>query len=71
MNEFRASLRDQSSKFVTRTEMDIIFRDVRELREASAELRGKASQNSVIVAYALAGISLLISIITVIKNIGG
>ena len=63
MNEFRDTLRDQASKFIPRTEYDILCDDVQKLKESRAEMRGKASQNSVIVAYIFAVIGIGIGIV--------
>ena len=57
MNEFRASMEDQSSKYQTCAESDAKFlsveKDVRILRESKASLEGKASQFSVNIALLL------------------
>ena len=68
MNEFREALRDQSGRMATRQELEdklmAVERDLRILREFQAELRGKASQQSVMVAYVLAMINLLMALYT-------
>jgi hypothetical protein len=67
MNEFRSQLKDQASGFFTRNEHDQfskrIEEDIRSLRESRAQLEGKASQNSVNIAYVIAGVSMIISLI--------
>ena len=67
MNEFRNQLKDQSSMFYTKSEHEQFGKriedDIRSLRESRASLEGKASQNSVLIAYAITGISMIISII--------
>jgi hypothetical protein len=64
MNEFRSQLKDQSLTFFTRQEhilyKEAIDNDIRSLRESRANQEGKASQQSVIIAFALTGISLMI-----------
>lgn len=61
MNEFRSSMKDQAANYVTRVEMSKYESDIRMLREALAESRGKASQWSVIIAYLFVAISLILS----------
>ena len=72
MNEFRSQLKDQQSTLMPRTEFNslhtLIVNDIQDLKESRAELRGKASQKSVIVAYIISGISLVIAVIEFIKG---
>ena len=67
MNEFRDTLRDQASRYVTRDECNLsktkIEDDVDELREFRAALNAKAGQNAVYIAYIISGISLLIALL--------
>jgi chromosome segregation ATPase len=67
MNEFRGQLKDQTATFVSRGELQPRFdrtdEDIRLLRESRAELIGKASQSSVIIAYLIAIVGIAISII--------
>lgn len=63
MNEFRQSLKDQATQFVTKAEHRFILDDIRELRESRAELRGKASQASVYIAWLLAVVSIFINLL--------
>jgi hypothetical protein len=67
MNEFRDTLRDQASKFITRAECDLakdkIEDDVQELREFRAALDAKASQGAVYIAYGLSALGLLLGAI--------
>jgi len=67
MNEFRAQLKDQQSTFVQKAEHDVVHEkldgDIRELRESRAELKGMATQKSVIIAYIIAGISMIFTAI--------
>ena len=70
MNEFRSTLKDQNASFITRTEYTQMAKEVQDLRESRAILEGKASQNSVLVAYAMAGLGLLIGVIGLITKRG-
>ena len=67
MNEFRDTLRDQASRFVTRQEMDSQFAIVNvtlgELRTFKDRMQGKASAGSVYLAWALSGIGLIIGMV--------
>ena len=67
MNEFRETLRDQASKFVTKAEHDFVVKDIRELRESRAELAGKANMQSVIWAYIISATGILIGIVALLK----
>jgi hypothetical protein len=57
LNEMRKLLTDRETNYVQKVEiaprLERIEEDVRELRESRAEMCGKASQTSVIVAYIL------------------
>jgi hypothetical protein len=67
MNEFRNQLKDQSTMFFTKAEHEQFGKriedDIRSLRESRASLEGKASQNSVLMAYVISGVSIIITII--------
>lgn len=67
MNEFRAALSDQSKSYITREEAAIqhkVFEDeIRESRDFRATHAGKASLGSVLIAYGLAIISMLVGIV--------
>lgn len=71
MNEFRASLKDQTAHYITRIEHEALITkydsDIRVLRETNAEAKGKASQNSVLIAYIIAIIGIIIGIVSIIK----
>jgi uncharacterized protein YicC (UPF0701 family) len=78
MNEFRDSLRDQNTLFITKVEhqalCDRIDRqetEIRGLRESRAELNGKASQGSVDTARTMALIGVAVSIISIILKFVG
>lgn len=57
LNEMRELLTDRETHYCTKGEMAIRLErfeeDIRDLRESRAEMHGKASQNSVFVAYIL------------------
>jgi hypothetical protein len=67
MNEFRLQLKDQAAAFLPRSEYSVahdkLGADITDLRKTRDEMAGKANASSVYVAYALAGIGILISII--------
>ena len=67
MNEFRELVNDQQKTFLTKSEYDIhhgtLVNDIRVLRESKALLEGKASQNSVYLAYLISALGLIIAII--------
>ena len=67
MNEFRQSLRDQGNTFLTKAEFytwkDKVDEDIRLLRETRAELAGKASQGTAILAILISVSGLLIGLI--------
>lgn len=68
MNEFRATLQDQASRFVIRSEYNSaherLVEDIRSLRESRAEIAGKASMSAVIFAYGIAVMGLVLSVIS-------
>jgi len=69
MNEFRDAMKDQTDTFLPRAEYltrhESIEKDIRSLRESRAELLGKASQNSVVVAYIIAAVGIGLSVIAI------
>ena len=71
MNEFRETLRDQASKFITRNELESAIEkitiELKSLNKAKDILEGKASQNSVNLAILVAIISILVSIVGFFK----
>jgi ABC-type antimicrobial peptide transport system permease subunit len=71
MNEFRDQLRDQTGTFITRIEIESqikkIEEDIKVLRESKANLEGKASQQSVYIAYLIALIGIIIGVINLIR----
>jgi hypothetical protein len=78
MNEFRASLRDQSMMFVTKAEHDALCdrvdrldKEVQGLRESRAELAGKASQSSVDNAKIMAFVGIGIGIVGILLKFVG
>lgn len=67
MNEFRDTLRDQASRFVTRDEMNVqLERDreaISDLQTFKDRLEGKASASAVYVAYAMSLIGIIIGVV--------
>ena len=72
MNEIRETMRDQASKFPTRDELvsslRVIEADLRVLRDFKSTLEGKASQSAVNMSLIIAGIGILFSIVSLIKD---
>ena len=70
MNEFRDTLKDQASRFVTRQEMEAAIQINREaigeLKTFKDRLEGKASQASVYVSYGIALAGLAISVFSLL-----
>ena len=68
MNEFRSQLKDQASTFISRNEytvmMEKLQQDIKTLQISKANLEGKASQQSVLIAYLISIISLCIALIS-------
>lgn len=66
MNEFREALSDREAQYFTRKEHEayqkLIEADIRVLRESRAELVGKASQTTVVIALIIALSGILISL---------
>ena len=66
MNEFRDQLKDQASQFVTRDELGLQLKSINdnitELRTFKDRLEGKASQQSVNIAWGIAAVGIIISI---------
>jgi hypothetical protein len=70
MNEFRAALTEQAVRFVTREEhiamMKAYDADIRILREAKAEMEGKANQGALNITLALSIVALIIGIVSIL-----
>ena len=70
MNEFRATLSDQQGRYLTIAEYqrahESILHDVQDLRESRAEMRGKATQESVVKAQAVANWGVLLSAVAAV-----
>ena len=64
MNEFRDALKDQAKSFITRTEHDLVLRQISSLELTRAEMAGKASEFSVVLSYCLSILALLCSLMT-------
>lgn len=75
MNEFRKQLDRQSDDFFSRSEHELFRRKVEEdiqgLREFRSEMRGKASQSSVILSTLLAVGGLLLASISIVLGFFG
>jgi hypothetical protein len=73
MNEFRASLSDQSTRMVTRNEMSLqvgrLQEDISDLKRSRDELTGKASQSSVTTAMLLGIAGLILAIIGLLRDL--
>ena len=73
MNEFRETLKDQSSQFISETTFDVhnrrIVDDIRTLREWMNKQEGRATQKSVNIVYVLSLIALLISLFDIIMRL--
>lgn len=69
MNEFRNTLKDQASQFLTQAEFDAqhqrVLEDIRMLRESKATLDGKASQQSVNISLIIAVVGMIMGMINV------
>ncbi len=67
MNEFRDTLKDQTARMPTRTELEAavttIERELRDLREFKTTMEAKASQKAVNVVLAISVVSLVVSIV--------
>lgn len=72
MNEFREQLKDQASRFITRTEHDALISkydmEIKALTKAKDLLEGKADQKSVFITQVIAIISLLMGLITILRS---
>ena len=72
MNEFRDTLKDQASKFVTRTELESSLKEmngsIRSLEISKAVLEGKASQSSLILTAIISFAGLVIGIIGLLRG---
>jgi len=71
MNEFRDTLKDQASRFVTREEMDLRTganrEAINELRTFKDRLEGKASAQSVYIAYVISFVGIALAIVSILK----
>jgi hypothetical protein len=73
MNEFRDALKDQAGTFVTREAMEIkldgLEKDMADLKLTRAHAQGKASQTSVLIAYGISFVGLLIAVLSFLKSV--
>ena len=67
MNEFRDTIEDQASKFVTRQELQALLKsiesDIKVLTASKNLLEGKANMSSVYIAYIFAILGVILGII--------
>jgi hypothetical protein len=67
MNQFRNQITDQARTFVTKVEYDANHRylesDVKECVAFNGRMRGMATQNQVLIAYALAVLGMIIGFV--------
>lgn len=68
MNEFRETLKDQASKFITRPEHDVLIKDINELREFRIKLESKADQSQVNRALLISIIGIVLAILSFISR---
>lgn len=72
MNEFRDTLKDQASKFVTRAEIEdkveTMQKQIDVLLISKATLEGKASQQSVVTALIISAIGIVLGLIGIISK---
>jgi hypothetical protein len=72
MNEFRAQLKDQANTFISRNEyvltIEKLISDIKTLQLSKANLEGKASQQSVLVAYLISIIGIIIALISLLRE---
>lgn len=72
MNEFRETLRDQASKFITREEMNaalkVVIADVEANKTFRNQMEGKASATAVYIGYALSTIGIIIAIVALLSG---
>lgn len=67
MNEFRDAMKDQASTYVTEdiysARHEALRESINDLKLSRAELKGKANQNAVVIAYIITAISIILSLI--------
>ena len=72
MNEFREALRDNQVKFFTKAEHEAYVKatevELRSLQDFKLSLETKASQGSVNIALVIAGIGILLSVISLVRD---
>lgn len=65
MNEVRNQLESQAHTFVTKQETERIKEDIKNLQLKEAEVRGKASQLSAMIALSIAIIGIILGVINI------
>jgi subtilase family serine protease len=66
LNEWRQQSKDQTATHPTRIEIKNIEKDIMDLRESRAELRGKANQKDVNISIVIAIVGFIIGIISIL-----
>jgi len=66
-NEWREAMNDREANFVTKSEHKFLCDDISLLKEHKARLEGMASQRSVMIAFIIAFMGLLIGILNFFK----
>ena len=73
MNQFRAQMNRQESTYLTKENYEsrhqTLINDINSLKETRAELKGRASQQSVYIAYIIAIIGIVLSMYDIIRGI--
>jgi hypothetical protein len=67
MNEFRAQMKDQQSTYATSKELRLLEKAIQNLEVDRAVIEGKANQKSVMIAYIISAIGILIAIVSLLK----
>jgi len=71
-NEWRATITDLTAKFVPRSELDLLHKqlqsDLQMLREANAKYEGKASQTLVVITLVIALAAVIVAIAGLIST---
>ena len=73
MNQFRAQMNRQESTYLTKENYEsrhqTLINDINSLKETRAELKGRASQQSVYIAYIIAIIGIVLSMYDIVRGI--
>lgn len=66
-NEWRGAMNDKDKSFALKADVERLSGEIKKLQLSEATLSGKASQNSVLLAYVIAAVSLAIGLIQLFK----